>query len=160
MEASLVPTTPAGEEWGGAGDKSESLGWRAGAGGLVRSHSQPALPAGPMSQPDLLRPALLTLSNEDGVTAARATCSPAACLRSCFVRSSKNPRPREAFNSLGGFCLFLKHRRTLPLATTTEDPERRGDPQSLAATRLQELGSLVDGLWVPLLLEMAVKGRF
>lgn len=91
--------------------------------------SQPALTAGPMSQPDLPRPALLPPSNEDGVTAARATCSPAACLPSCFVRSSKNPRPREAFKTWGGFCLFFKAKKDLTPIKTTQDAERRGDPK-------------------------------
>lgn len=115
------------------------------AGGLLQS--QPALPAGPMNQPDLPRPALLPPSNEDGVTAARATCSPAACLPSCFVRNSKNPRPREAFNSWGGYCLFLKRRRTLPLAKTKEDPERRGDlkPGCQETAGARELGGWAVG---------------
>lgn len=120
MEASLAPNTPARKAQAKSPDRAGKSGEEPGtrtsrrAGGLVQS--QPALPAGPMSQPDLPRPALLPLSNEDGVTVARATCSPAACLQSCFVRSSKNPKPGEAFNSRGGFCLFLKRRRLLPLA--------------------------------------------
>lgn len=47
--------------------------------------------------------------------------------------------------------MFLKRGRTFPLAATTHDLERRGDPKPWLTLRLPSLGSLVDGPWVPLL---------
>lgn len=75
------------------------------AGGLLQS--QPALPTGPMSLPDHLRPALLPPSNEDGVTAARATCSPAACLPRAALYAAAKIRGPERLSILGeGFVCF------------------------------------------------------
>lgn len=90
-----------------AGRMGEESGTRASrwTGGLLQS--QPALPAGPMSQPDLPRPALLPPSNEDGVTAARATCSPAACLPSCFCTQQQKSEAQKRLSILGdGFVCF------------------------------------------------------